>query len=59
MDAPQLIRWIKPMLMGANPLERERIHQRMLKLNRNAEALSPVVGVIIIIVVVIIIVIRV
>jgi L-alanine-DL-glutamate epimerase-like enolase superfamily enzyme len=35
MDGPQLIRWLKPVLMGANPLERERIHQRMLKLNRN------------------------
>ena len=35
MDGPQLIRWIKPLLMGANPLERERLHGRMLKLSRN------------------------
>ncbi|MBN8890689.1 MAG: mandelate racemase [Acetobacteraceae bacterium SCN 69-10] len=35
MDGPQLIRWLKPMLMGANPLERERLHARMLKLSRN------------------------
>jgi len=35
MDAPQLIRWIKPLLMGADPLERQRLHARMLKLSRN------------------------
>lgn len=34
MDGPQLIRWLKPLLMGANPLERARLHQRMLKLSR-------------------------
>ena len=34
MDGPQLIRWLKPLLMGANPLERERLHGRMLKLSR-------------------------
>ena len=28
MDGPQLIRSLKPMLMGQNPLERERIHAR-------------------------------
>lgn len=35
MDGPGLIRWLKPILMGANPLERERLHQRMQRLNRN------------------------
>jgi L-alanine-DL-glutamate epimerase-like enolase superfamily enzyme len=35
MDGPQLMRWIKPLLMGANPLERERLYGRMLKLSRN------------------------
>ena len=34
MDGPQLIRWLKPLLMGSNPLERERLHARMLKLSR-------------------------
>ena len=29
MDGPQLIRSLKPMLMGQNPLERERIHGAM------------------------------
>lgn len=36
MDGPQLIRWIKPVLMGQNPLDRERIHQRMRTLSRSA-----------------------
>ena len=35
MDGPQLIRWIAPLLIGANPLERERLHGRMLKQSRN------------------------
>ncbi len=35
MDGPGLIRWIKPLLIGANPFERERLHARMLKLSRN------------------------
>ena len=26
MDGPQLMRWIAPLLMGANPFERERLH---------------------------------
>jgi len=34
MDGPQLIRWIAPLLMGADPFERERLHGRMLKLSR-------------------------
>ena len=29
MDGPQLIRSLKPMLMGQDPLERERIHAAM------------------------------
>lgn len=28
IDGSGLIRWLKPILMGANPLERERLHQR-------------------------------
>lgn len=35
MDGPQLMRWIKPLLMGANPLERARLHGRMMKLSRS------------------------
>lgn len=35
MDGPQLIRWLKPLLMGQNPLERERLHAQMLKLSRS------------------------
>jgi L-alanine-DL-glutamate epimerase-like enolase superfamily enzyme len=35
MDGPQLIRWLKPLLIGANPLERERLHGQMLKLSRH------------------------
>ena len=35
MDGPQLIRTLKPMLMGQNPLERERIHAGMRLVNRN------------------------
>ena len=34
MDGPQLIRSLKPMLMGQNPLERERIHGGMRLINR-------------------------
>ena len=34
MDGPQLIRSLKPMLMGADPLERERIHSGMRLINR-------------------------
>lgn len=34
MDGPQLIRSLKPMLMGQNPLERERIHAGMRLINR-------------------------
>ena len=34
MDAPQLIRSLKPMLMGQNPLERERIHGAMRLVSR-------------------------
>jgi hypothetical protein len=34
MDGPQLIRSLKPMLMGKNPLERERIHAGMRLVNR-------------------------
>jgi len=34
MDGPQLIRSLKPMLMGRNPLERERIHAGMRLINR-------------------------
>ena len=34
MDGPQLIRSLKPLLMGQNPLERERIHQSMRLLTR-------------------------
>ncbi len=34
MDGPQLIRTLKPMLMGQNPLERERIHAGMRLINR-------------------------
>lgn len=28
-DANKLIRWIKPMLLGSNPLDRERLHRQM------------------------------
>ena len=35
MDGPQLIRWLKPLLMGQNPLERERLHAQTLKLSRS------------------------
>jgi len=35
MDGPQLIRSLKPMLMGQNPLERERIHGGMRLINRS------------------------
>ncbi len=34
MDGPQLIRSLKPLLLGQNPLERERIHQSMRLLTR-------------------------
>src|SRR6185437_9467461 len=34
MDGPQLIRSLKPMLMGQNPLERERINAGMRLVNR-------------------------
>ena len=34
MDGPQLIRSLKPMLMGQDPLERERIHAGMRLINR-------------------------
>jgi L-alanine-DL-glutamate epimerase-like enolase superfamily enzyme len=34
MDGPQLIRSLKPMLMGKDPLERERIHAGMRLINR-------------------------
>ncbi len=35
MDGPQLIRSLKPMLMGADPLQRERLHQAMRLQSRN------------------------
>ncbi len=35
MDAQQVIRWLKPLLMGQNPLERERLHRQMLLLSRS------------------------
>lgn len=35
MDGPQLLRWLKPLLMGQNPLERERLHRQMLALSRS------------------------
>jgi L-alanine-DL-glutamate epimerase-like enolase superfamily enzyme len=34
MDGPQLIRSLKPMLMGKDPLEREKIHAGMRLINR-------------------------
>ncbi len=34
MDGPQLIRSLKPMLMGQNPLERERLHGAMRLVSR-------------------------
>lgn len=34
-DAPRLIRWLKPLLTGANPLDRERLHQAMRPLTRH------------------------
>ena len=34
MDGPQLIRTLKPMLMGQNPLERERLHGAMRLVSR-------------------------
>lgn len=36
MDGPQLIRTLKPILLGQNPLERERLHQQMRRLSRIA-----------------------
>ncbi len=35
MDAPQLIRTLKPLLLGQDPLERERLHQAMKLQSRN------------------------
>jgi L-alanine-DL-glutamate epimerase-like enolase superfamily enzyme len=35
MDGPQLIRSLKPLLMGQDPLERERIHSSMRLMSRN------------------------
>src|SRR3954454_24684345 len=35
MDGPQLIRSLKPMLMGKDPLAREAIHQSMRLVSRN------------------------
>ena len=35
MDGPQLIRSLKPLLLGQNPLERERLHQAMRLQSRN------------------------
>ncbi len=35
MDGPQLARSLEPLLMGQNPLERERIHQSMRLVTRN------------------------
>lgn len=35
-DGEQLIRWLKPLLMGQDPLERERLHQAMRKRARIA-----------------------
>ncbi len=35
MDGPQLIRSLKPLLMGQDPLERERLHQAMKLQSRN------------------------
>lgn len=35
MDGPQLIRSLKPMLIGKDPLERERIHAGMRLINRS------------------------
>ena len=35
MDGPQLIRSLKPMLMGQDPLARERLHQAMRLQSRN------------------------
>ena len=34
MDGPQLIRSLKPMLMGQDPLQRERLHAGMRLINR-------------------------
>ena len=34
MDGPQLIRTLKPMLLGQNPLERERLHGAMRLVSR-------------------------
>lgn len=36
MDGPMLIRWLKPLLMGADPFDRERLHAEMLRLSRVA-----------------------
>ena len=36
MDGPQLIRFLKPLLMGQDPLDRERIHASMRMLSRSA-----------------------
>ena len=38
MDGPQLIRSLKPMLMGQNPLERERLHGAMRLISRIVSA---------------------
>ena len=35
MDAQQVMRWLKPLLMGQNPLERERLHKQMMLLSRS------------------------
>ena len=34
-DAASLIRFLKPLLMGQNPLDRERLYQQMWARNRN------------------------
>ena len=34
LDGPAVIEWLKPMLMGQDPLERERLYQRMRKWSR-------------------------
>lgn len=35
LDAPRLLRWLKPLLLGADPLNRERLHQAMRPLSRH------------------------
>lgn len=42
IDASELIRSLKPLLMGQNPLERERIHSSMRRINRNYRAIGAV-----------------